>query len=101
MEGMPGRQGLGTELTELTKGLIAGQEAPRHSTVTTGRFYKMKTQNTLTAGMKLLSEATDEAINRSQGAASQSRKTQRSRRPAMFCCEAIPILIKCFEEPAL
>ncbi|HEX4424184.1 MAG TPA: site-specific integrase [Terriglobales bacterium] len=59
------RHGLGTILSELSKGLIAAQEVLGHSTpITTGLFYKMKTENSAVAAMKLLSAATDEAITR-------------------------------------
>lgn len=59
------RHGLGTVLSELSKGLIAAQEVLGHSTpITTGLFYKMKTENSAVAAMKLLSTATNDAIDR-------------------------------------
>ncbi len=53
-----GRRGAGTILVGLTGNLIAAQELLRHkSPVTTGLHYKLKTQDALATGMKLLGEA--------------------------------------------
>ena len=51
------RRGAGTILTELTGNLVAAQELLRHkSLTTTALHYKKKTENSLSAGMKLLEE---------------------------------------------